>query len=556
MGNSDGTTNFVYRADTNDEALIRPDFEPYNGDEPYIFVSYSHEDKELVNKIMNVLAREKYRLWYDAGLEVGNDFREELAEKIRNCNVLIFFASNRSFSSKYCSTEIITAFKYEKKIYPFFLGTNSTIEIPIQLEMIIGNSHFIYYDNSEESIRMLIKALPKKTMHALEINYDGVVTKCKDGNNVITIPDYYEGRKVTEIGDEAFRLCHKLEEITFGAYVKSIGNGTFRSCTSITEMLLPERIDFVGENAFRDCINLKKLVIERNIDIFDRAFENCSNLQMIEFPDDFAEVNNAVFNSCKALTQLNLPDSVIMIGESAFADCTGLETLIVPSNTIKINDFAFANCSSINEIVFNNKLKKIGKNAFKNCSSLKSVFIPDSLSLIENGAFKGCKNLEKIDVDPKNKYYRSYENVLFTKNKSELLVYAPSRPDDTYEIPDSVVKICSNAFYGCKNLKEIKIPDSVQILDEGAFFACSNIESIIIPDSVTTIEDFCFRNCTNLRYIEIPDSVRHIGWGIFRGCSFGLWEKEGYELTVVCSDTLPIAEYCDKKGIKRISKKK
>jgi hypothetical protein len=546
-------TKKAARLDTNEHSLVHPNFEPYIGKYPYIFVSYAHSDNNIVNPLMNTLSDEKFRIWFDAGLEVGNDFREELIERIRNCYVMVFFASEKSLSSKYCSTEIINAYKFEKKIFPFFLGDANSIGVPSQLEMIIGNIHHIHYDNTEKSIKLLMDALPKQTMHALQIDNDGIITKCKDGNSSIAIPDIEEGKKITAVGDEAFRLCLTLEEITFGSYVKSIGKGAFRSCTSLKDLLIPETVDIIEENAFRDCIKLEKLVLERNVDIFDRAFENCPGLHSITFPDDFSEINNAIFNSCKGLTEINLPDSVVMIGESAFADCTGLQRIVIPSGTIKINDFAFSNCASVKEIVFNSALKKIGKNAFQHCTSLHDVFLPRSLSLIENGAFKGCEHLEKIEVDPRNKYYRSFNNVLFTKNKSELLTYAPNLPDKSYDVPDSVMKICDNAFYGCKHLKEINIPDSVQVLGEGAFFGCSNIETVIIPDSVKVIEDHCFRNCTNLRRVVVPDSILESGWGIFRGCSYGFWKKEGFELTVVCSNESQMAKFCDEKGIKHIT---
>ena len=555
MADNNMSDNKVERENTNKNASVIPNFEPYDGRDPYIFISYAHADNEVVNGLMNTLSDEKFRLWFDAGLEVGNDFRDELVEKIKNCCAMIFFASERSFISKYCATEIINAVKYDIKIFPFFLSTARDAAIPSQLEMVIGNLHHIYYyDNPDKCIRELINALPKDAMHALAINEDGVVTKCKDGNNIINIPDYYEGKKVTTIGVGAFRLCMTLEKITFGPYIHKIESEAFRGCSSIKELILPEVIDSIGESAFRDCINLEKLVIERNIDIMDRAFENCPLLHTIVFPEDFAEVNNGVFNSCKALKSVKLPDNVTIIGESAFSDCDKLEKIEVPFKTIKINDFAFSNCKQLKEIVFNEKLKKIGKNAFQYCTSIDSLALPRSLSTIEGGAFKGCKNLVQLKVDSKNKHYRTFNNVLFTKNKSELIAYAPKLPEKSYEIPDSVVRVSNYAFFGCQNLVSVIIPDSVFDLGEGAFYDCSNLETLIIPDSVVRIEDMCFRNCTNLRRIEIPDSVQDIGWGLFRGCSCEAWKNEDFELIVICSYGSVIAKYCDGRGIKHIQK--
>ena len=41
----------------------------YEGNEAYIFISYSHKDTELAFQVMNSLQAEGYRLWYDDGIE-------------------------------------------------------------------------------------------------------------------------------------------------------------------------------------------------------------------------------------------------------------------------------------------------------------------------------------------------------------------------------------------------------------------------------------------------------------------------------------------------------
>ena len=536
------------RENTNKNSKILPKFDPYNGKNPYLFVSYSHADNDMVNDVMNKLDEQKYRLWYDAALEVGNDFREELVEKIQNCGAVVFFISAHSFSSKYYAMEIINAFKYDKKIYPIFLEEAT---IPDQLQLILGNLHHVrYYTNPEKILHELENALPKDAMRALETDLEGTITLCTDGNDTIKIPAEIKGKKVRTIGTGAFKQCVSLVNLTIGENVKVIEAEAFRGCSGIKDLLLPEGVDVVGDSAFRDCINLENLVIERNIDLLDRAFENCPKLKNITFPEGFAEVNNGVFNSCKSLSSINLPASVTIIGESAFADCDSLTEIRIPPKTIKINDFAFSNCKRLRTIILNDNLNKIGKNAFQYCTSLQMISIPQSIAQIGGGAFKGCKELTKLEVNPKNRYYRSTGNVLFTKNKSELLVYPPKLLAESYEIPDSVMRVSDYAFFGCQNLKSITITDSLVELGEGAFYDCQNIERIEISDSVVKIEDMCFRNCTNLKEIVVPDTVKEIGWGIFRGCSFGIWKNEKFELVVICSEGSPIDKYCTEKGIK------
>lgn len=50
---------------------------PYNGLNPYIFVSYSHRDKDRVFPILSLLQRNSVRTWYDDGIQGGNNWRTQ-----------------------------------------------------------------------------------------------------------------------------------------------------------------------------------------------------------------------------------------------------------------------------------------------------------------------------------------------------------------------------------------------------------------------------------------------------------------------------------------------
>ena len=100
----------------------------YEGNEPYIFVSYSHVDTDIVYKILKLIDREKYRFWYDDTMETGVDFRDTLRMRIENCSAVLLFVSKASLTSMYCGMEIITAYKYNKKnmFYSFRRYGNSS----------------------------------------------------------------------------------------------------------------------------------------------------------------------------------------------------------------------------------------------------------------------------------------------------------------------------------------------------------------------------------------------------------------------------------------------
>ena len=172
--------------------------------------------------------------------------------------------------------------------------------------------------------------------------------------------------------------------------------------------------------------------------------------------------------------------------------------------------------------------------------SLKRVDIPASVNSIGSGVFRGCLALERIDVDPKNKWYKSLDNVLFNKNKSTLICYPAKLAAARYTVPDSVTVINDWAFCAAP-LEYINIPDSVCEIGEGAFYACASLKEVVVPDSVTRIDDSAFRGCSALTQVTLPDSVVEFGWGLFSGCD---------NVTVVCADNSAAAKYCELKNVK------
>ncbi len=515
----------------------RMDLTAYEGEEPYIFVSYSHADTEQVYKILKILDREKYRFWYDDSMEIGEDFRAELRLRIEQCSAFLLFISDSALESKYCGMEIITAFKNDKKIYPIYLKDN--VKIPAPLKMILENlQHVKGVDsgNYERQINKLISGLPIETMRSLEVE-DGVLVKCKDGSVTLSVPS---GVKV--IGQGAFKNCERLEKLIIGDEVEQLRGEACRGCKSMKELTLPANVRKVGESAFRDCISLTSLVAENDdLELGERAFENCASLKDVRLKDGMTEIYGGVFNSCKALEDIKLPKKLTILGESSFANCVTLKKIDIPENVTKLDDMVFNGCIELSEVKLKNNITKIGKNVFKDCKSLSTFFIPASVSSIGSGPFRGCCNLQSIVVDLKNKWFKSLDGILFNKNKSTIICYPAQREGDVYQIPDSVTVISDWAFCECISLKKIEIPDSVSEIGEGAFYSCSSLEEIVLPDSVVKIDDTAFRGCSSLKRIVIPDSVHEFGWGLFNGCD---------DVEVICGIHSDAAKYCDIKGIR------
>ncbi|MBQ2061132.1 MAG: leucine-rich repeat protein [Oscillospiraceae bacterium] len=521
--------------------IITTKFEAYTGKEPYIFVSYSHRDTAMVYPILDALYDHKYRIWYDESCENGNDFRDELRQRIKSAEAVLLFVSGASMASPFCGMEVIVAREYGKRLFPIYLDNEP---VPAAFEILLANTHHSTADNMEKLIKTMIRDLPAAAMDRLTTEGD-LLRKCEDNGTSIEIDN---GIRV--ICASAFKNRGALRHIKMPDTLDTIEEESFRGCRNLEEMDIPVSTQRIGQSAFRDCVSMKTLTIHNDkIKIGERSFENCANLSEINLPDGMTELYGGVFNSCKSLKHIRLPKKLTIIGESAFSDCIGLEQIDIPETVTKIDDLVFNGCLNLAKIQLHEGLRKIGKGAFKNCSSLASITIPTSVTSISEAPFRGCESLKSIRVESKNKFFKSEPNkregsdhVLFNKNKSTLITYPANSREVQYDIPDSVTTISDWAFCECKKLNRITIPDSVSEIGEGAFCNCVLLDEVEIPDSVLKIDDCIFRGCTSLERVIIPSSVKELGWGLFDGCE--------NTVTVYCDEGSVIQEYCRRNGIR------
>lgn len=514
----------------NGDIATHPSFEPYDGNEPFCFVSYSHANSSSVYSVLNELDDNNFRLWFDDSMEIGDDFRKELRERIAACDAFILFISDESMSSKYCGMEIITAHQMGKRIYPVQL--NETTSIPNSLKLILETlQHVKAHTGEARYIRKLVESLPPDTMRRLVVE-DGVISKCADHGSQIIVPD-----GITAIGDDAFKECIQLESVELPSTLKSIGDQAFRGCTRLKSIVLGPNVEYVGHSAFRDCLRLQSVTIENpDVVLAGRAFENCAELNQISLPETSTEIFEAAFNSCGRLTSFDFPRGLKIIGEAAFADCAQLNDLVIPEDVVKIDAGAFGDCTSLKSIELSPALSKIGRYCFKGCSSLESIEIPVRVNSLNGDAFRECVNLKSIQVDPANRFYKAVDGVLFNKSRAFLVAYPSARQASSYEVPDSVTIINDWAFCQADQLQSIALADSLEEIGEGAFYSASSLEEIVLPPSLERIDDIAFRDCVGLRRVEVPEHVWHIGWGAFLGCP---------KIEVICEVGTYAWRYCE-----------
>ena len=106
---------------------------PCADNKPYYFVSYNSEDEKNVSGYARVLTDAGVPLWYDNGLKVGDEWEEEIASRIENCEAVIMFLSRNIFlkNKSYVQKEYIMATeRSKKKVYVMILDKIELPDVP------------------------------------------------------------------------------------------------------------------------------------------------------------------------------------------------------------------------------------------------------------------------------------------------------------------------------------------------------------------------------------------------------------------------------------------
>lgn len=91
-------------------------FLPYNGNEPYIFVSYAHKDYFLVEQFLKCFSENKYRFWYDEGIKSGSEWSGFIVERIDKAEAFVVFLSANAIVSENVKDEIHVAVSTKKHV--------------------------------------------------------------------------------------------------------------------------------------------------------------------------------------------------------------------------------------------------------------------------------------------------------------------------------------------------------------------------------------------------------------------------------------------------------
>lgn len=305
----------------------------------------------------------------------------------------------------------------------------------------------------------------------------------KESPKKITVPAKIDGKKVTQINDNAF-IEQNLEEVAISEGIKKIGKHAFETCVKLKKVTVPVSLDVLGEDAFMYCSSLKTVIMKGSIRVLgEQVFDDCISLALVDLKKGIQEIGDDAFRNCSSLKEITIPSTVKKMGHSCFARCEKLKKVTVEEGVEALGNNAFEECSSLKEVTLPKTLKELGGTTFGGCTSLETIELPSGIKTL--AAFSGCASLKAI------------------------------------QIPGSVEKVGS--FAGCTSLVSVELPEGIKELEDNAFQGCTALKEITIPATVKTVGVSCFEDCECLEDVYFAGSKEELDAALDAGLH-NYWE--------------------------------
>ena len=115
----------------------------YEGNKPFIFISYSHKDTPYVMDVVEALDAQGIRVWYDGGIEAGSEWPEYIANHLTACGCVLCFVSKNYADSDNCRRELTFSLNLKKPTLSLYM---EQFEMSPGLQMQLGLVQAVFCD--------------------------------------------------------------------------------------------------------------------------------------------------------------------------------------------------------------------------------------------------------------------------------------------------------------------------------------------------------------------------------------------------------------------------
>ena len=326
------------------------------------------------------------------------------------------------------------------------------------------------------------------------LNSQGLLTLSGSGR----MPGFYQtgrGRPWEDYADQITAV--RVEGYT------SVGNWAFYNLDNLTTVTLAASVTEIEENAFRDCDKLETIDLSGVTKLGDNALRNCDSLTAVTLGTQLRSVGRYAFYDCDSLLSVKIPASLTRIGHKAFADCDNLETITVaegnpnyasyngvltnaagtkllrvpggytgeftvPEGVTTIGESALAGCGKLTAVNVGDNVETIDPAAFYG-SSITEVKLGAKVNSIASDAFTDCQELTGFVLSPENAAYAADAfGVLYTAGMQTLVCF-PGGLTGNYTVAENAATIATGAAAWHQNLTDLTLPASVSAIGSYAF---------------------------------------------------------------------------------------
>ena len=211
----------------------------YEGNEPYLFISYSHKDQQVMLSVKRILEESNIRYWYDNGLHSGDDWNMVIAKHLKGSAVCLLLLSPNSAESEYVKNELNFAMNHRIPIHTLLL---KQFDLPLDIEMMTGRIQMVEMEGNFQT--KLIKALPPEIFSKI---LDSDQEKDDYNHNMFEILEPLSDRQGTKMFSAKHKRlnypCTVLEERLQSDEIAEIESRLLLNCKLCHE-LFPKILDY------------------------------------------------------------------------------------------------------------------------------------------------------------------------------------------------------------------------------------------------------------------------------------------------------------------------
>ena len=172
-----------------------------------VFISYSRRDSEQAELLCAELDKAGIKYWIDRDIYSSANFLTEICQKIMECKVVLFIASESSANSMWTQKEILYAFKHDKTVIPYRINKFS-FDTNHELDFIFTNIQWV--DNLNQAVADIYRICRGKELTVVE--------------PVVVEPVVVEPNKVIPTNDDVKTPTNNVGEKPSNNHVKSPTN--------------------------------------------------------------------------------------------------------------------------------------------------------------------------------------------------------------------------------------------------------------------------------------------------------------------------------------------